>query len=156
MFLKVPFSDNWSLFIAYTEDLSSVVEEHNMDPNLYADNCQLNDHLLLSIPKMENCVDAVHKWSAFKHLQVNPSKTEVIWFGINVNLKELQSFDLRLHVGADTIAPVVALLDLGVILDGELTVAKHIAKIPTSLAPKASQTDSRSWDCHSACVGLCY
>ena len=53
-------------FIAYTEDLPSVVEQHNLDPYLYGDYGQLNDHLLLfdvsaTIPKMENCLDAVHK-----------------------------------------------------------------------------------------------
>ena len=72
-------------FIAYTEDLPSVVEEHNVDPYLYADDGQLDDHLLLfnvgaAIPKMENCVDVVHKWYASKRLQLNPSKTEVIWY----------------------------------------------------------------------------
>ena len=35
-------------FIAYTEDLPLVVEEHNVDPYLYAGDGQLNDHLLLS------------------------------------------------------------------------------------------------------------
>ena len=37
-----------------------MVEEHNVDPYLYADDGQLNDQLLLSdvgaaIPKLENC-----------------------------------------------------------------------------------------------------
>ena len=66
-------------FIAYTEDLQSVVEEHN-----YANDGQLNVHILLSdvsaaIPKMENCVDAGNKWYDSKRLQLNPSKTEIIW-----------------------------------------------------------------------------
>ena len=34
-----------------------------------------------------------------------------------------------LHVGAETIAPVDAVRDLRVILDGEMTMVKHIAKI---------------------------
>ena len=93
-------------FIAYTFNqwlkntmwtyiyLQSVVEEHNVDPYLYADDSHLNDQILLSdvcatIPKMENCVDAVHKWCAFKRLQLNPSETKVIWFGTNTNLKKL-------------------------------------------------------------------
>ena len=50
-------------------------------------------------------------------LQQNPSKIEVVWFGINSNLKKQQSVDLILHVGADTIAPVDAVSDLFVILD---------------------------------------
>ena len=125
--------------IAYTKDLPSVVEEHNVDPYLYADGGQLNDHLLPSditaaIPKMENCVDAVHKWCTSKRLQLNPSKIEVIWFGINVNLKKLQTVDLSLRVGADTIAPVDAVRDLGLILDRELwpsTSPKSLASATT-------------------------
>ena len=64
-----------------------------------------------------------------QNVQLNPSKTEVIWFGTNTNLKKLQRIDLSLHVGADTIVPVGAVYDLGVMLDGELTMAKHISKI---------------------------
>ena len=46
-------------FIAYSEDLPSVVDEHNANPHLYADNGQLTDHHLLSdvgaaTPKLEN------------------------------------------------------------------------------------------------------
>ena len=116
-------------FIAYT-----VVEEHNVDPYLYADDSQINDHLLLpdvgtATPRMENCMDAVYKWCASKPFQLRPSKTEVIWFGTNANPKKLRSVDLGLHVEAGTIVPVDAVRDLGVILDGELTMAKHIVKI---------------------------
>ena len=35
-------------FIAYAEDLPSVVEGHKVDPYLYVDDGQLKDHLLLS------------------------------------------------------------------------------------------------------------
>ena len=98
-------------FIAYTEDLLSVIEENKVDPYRYADDGQLNDHLLLydvgaAIPNMENCVDTVHRWHASKHLQLNPSKAAVIWFGTNAIPRKLQSVDLSLHVGADTSAPV--------------------------------------------------
>ena len=74
-------------------------------------------------------MDAVHKWCVSNHFQLNPSKTEVICFGTNAKLKEIQSADLSLHAGADTITPIDAVRDLGVILYGELTMDKHIAKI---------------------------
>ena len=47
-----------------------------------------------AIPKLENSKDAVHKWCASKHLQLNTAKKEVISFDINANLKKLQSVDL--------------------------------------------------------------
>jgi len=37
--------------------------------------------------------------------------------------------DLSLHVGAETIKPVSAVRDLGVILDDELTMKPHISKV---------------------------
>ena len=68
-------------------------------------------------------------WCASKRLQLNPSKTEVIWFITNTNLKILQSVDLSFRIGVDidTIAPVDAMHDLDVIL--MVTMAKHIAKM---------------------------
>ena len=55
---------------------------------------------------------------------------EVIWFGTNTNLKKLQSVDLTLHVGADTVTPADAVHDLGAVLDSERPImVKHIAKI---------------------------
>jgi len=41
--------------------------------------------------------------------------------------------DLSLHVGAETIKPVSAVRDLGVVLDDELTMKPHISKV-TSVA----------------------
>ena len=36
------------MFIACIEDLLSMIEEHSVDPYLYADDGQLNDHVLMS------------------------------------------------------------------------------------------------------------
>ena len=80
---------------------------------------------------MENCVDTVHYLCASKRLQLYPSKTEVIWFGTNAKHKKLQSVDLSFHVGTDTIAPVDAVREVDVILDGELTSPKSPASATT-------------------------
>ena len=44
-------------------------------------------------------------------------------------LKHLQNTDLRLHVGADAIAPSEVVYDLGVFLDSELTMRQHVGKV---------------------------
>ena len=56
-----------------------------------------------------------------KRLQLNPSKKKVISFGNRANLKKLQTIDLSLHVGADTIVPVEAVQNFGAILDYDQT-----------------------------------
>ena len=78
---------------------------------------------------MESCVGAVHAWCSSKRLQLNPTKTEVIWLGTRATLGRLAATDLSLHVGTTTIAPVKIVRDLGVLLDSELTMHQHISKI---------------------------
>ena len=61
-------------------------------------------------------------------LQLNPSKTEVIWFGTKANLKKMENTNLTLHVGNDVINSVSSFRDLGVLLDNELSMKPHISK----------------------------
>ena len=71
----------------------------------------------------------VKKWCASKRLQLNPTKSEIIWFGTTTSLRRLQGLDLGLHVGNNIIKPVDVVRDLGVLLDSKLTMIKHISKI---------------------------
>ena len=59
-------------------------------------------------------------WCASRRLQLNASKTELIWFGSRANLSKLSSEHLVLQVGADNIQPAASVRDLGVHLDSEL------------------------------------
>ena len=59
-----------------------------------------------------------------RRLQLNPSKTEVIWFGTTHSLKKMESLDLSLRVGNDFIEPATVVRDLGVLLDSELSLKK--------------------------------
>ena len=56
-------------------------------------------------------------------VQLNLSKSEIIWFGTRATLKHLQNTDLHLHVEIDSIAPSDVVCDLGGFLDSELTAA---------------------------------
>ena len=121
-------------FVTYTEDLPAVIQRIAIDHNLYADDTQLSDELPItsiaaSISNIEHCVDAVHAWCSAKWLQLNPSKSEIIWFGSQAMLKRLENTNLSLHVGTDMITPTNAVRDLGVLLDSEMTTRQHISKI---------------------------
>ena len=108
-------------FVVYTEDLPAVIEQHHVDHDLYADETQLSDHPSISsvaesIANIENCVSDVNKRCASKRLQLNPTKSEIIWFGTITSLRRLQGLYLGLHVGNNIIKPVDVVRDLGVLL----------------------------------------
>ena len=75
------------------------------------------------------CVQEFHSWCASTRLQLNPAKTGLIWFGSRTNHRKTERMDLSLHVGNETIKPVSAVRDLGVLLDEELTMKQHISKV---------------------------
>jgi len=59
-------------------------------------------------------------------LQLNPAKTEVIWFGSRSSHRKTECIDLSLYAGDDVIKPVSVVRDLGVLLDEELMMKQHI------------------------------
>ena len=62
-------------------------------------------------------------------LQINPTKTELIWFGSQTNLKKIADLDLNLYIGLDIIKPVNVVRDLGVYVDSELSMKHHISTV---------------------------
>ena len=105
--------------LKFVEDLPSVIEKHELAHHLYADDTQITDHLQLTqaaaaITNIERCVESVQVWCTSKRLQLNPTKSERIWFGFKTSLHRLQGVDLYLNIGADIIAPLSVVRDLGV------------------------------------------
>ena len=115
-----------------TEDLPrTVFERYAIEHHLYVDDTQLLEESLItsvaaSISHMEHCIDAMHTWCSSKCLQLNPTKTEIIWFGTRASLKRLQHTYISLHVGVVAIKPTSVVRDLGVLLDSELSMRQHI------------------------------
>ena len=61
--------------VAYTEDLPTVVEQHHVDHDLYADNTQLSDHPSIAcvsdfVTNIENCNTSINKRCASKRLSI--------------------------------------------------------------------------------------
>jgi len=68
------------LFIMYTADLVSVVEQHGLSPHLYADDTQIYGFCPSSdvghlVQDISGCVDAVGDWMSSNRLQLNGDKT---------------------------------------------------------------------------------
>jgi hypothetical protein len=81
---------------------------------------------------LQLCVDEIIRWCASRRLQLNPVKTELIWFGTTTSLKKIKGVSLELIVGSDVIKPVSVVRDLGVLFDEELSMKQHINKVTST------------------------
>ena len=81
---------------------------------------------------MQDCVTAIHHWCDSRRLQLNPAKTELIWFGSHANLQKIATTDHSLRIDGNIIHSVDSVRDLGVVLDSELTLQRHVNKVACS------------------------
>lgn len=121
-------------FVAYTEDTSGVLSAHDVLYHLYADDTQAYDHCKLSdvpvlINSLTTSIDDLSQSLASHRLQLNESKTEFIWFGTRTSLAKIPPQYRTLSVGSSTVSSCDCVRDLGVYLDSELSMKKHVSKI---------------------------
>jgi len=124
-------------FISYTEDVVAIFHRNVVQHHLFADDKQL--YRAGKISEIDNirkelscCIAKVKQWCSSHRLQLNALKTELQWFGSRCNLRKIAAADLSLTVGDDVIKPVSLVRDLGVYLDDELTMKKHINRVVSS------------------------
>jgi len=124
-------------FTAYTEDITMVIDRHDTRSHLYADDtqvfasCRSEDSDSVRT-RLSNCAVEIATWCASRRLQLNASKTEVIWFGSRANLAKMSGRDCSVRIGAEVIKPSADVRDLGVQLDSELTMKRHVAIVAAS------------------------
>jgi hypothetical protein len=117
--------------------LESLIKRHYLGHHLYANDTQLIDgarilEIGVTIDCLQQCIEEIHSWCASRRLQLNYSKTEVIWFGTAASLKKLKNANLTVRIGSDVIQPVNVVRDLGVLFDEELSMKQHISKVTSS------------------------
>ena len=98
-------------FTAYTEDLADLINNHQLGYHLYADDTQLiaSTPVVLAqvdVDHLKQCVIDIQRWCASRRLQLNPAKTELIWFGSRTNLKTMATQDVSLCMDSSTIQHV--------------------------------------------------
>ena len=81
-------------FIGYTADLADLINSHQLSHHLYADDTQViasttTANAELTVDRVQQCVAEIHRWCSSRRLQMNPKKTEFIWFGSRANLEKL-------------------------------------------------------------------
>ena len=106
------------LFILYTVDLVSLVEQHGFRPHQYADDTQVygscrpfavtDFQLCLSA-----CVDDIAAWMLANRLQLNTGKTDLLWCATS---RRHQLPTSALRIGSDLVKPSASVRDLGTVI----------------------------------------
>ena len=112
--------------------LSVTIATYDLSYHLFADDKQLYTAVRPSeVPagcqRLVSCISDLQQWCASRRLQLNASKTELIWLGSRVALQKLSTTD-----SSTTIQPSSVVRNLGVLFDNELTFTQHVSKIVSS------------------------
>lgn len=124
-------------FITYTDDVVEIFCRHCVRYHLFADDKQVYTATTISDinsarQRLCSCIVDTRDWCSSRRLQLNASKTELMWFGSRASLLKMSAVDLTLMVGDDVIKPSTVIRDLGVYLDAELTMKQHVNRTASS------------------------
>lgn len=119
------------LFILYISEVTKIIQKHNFDVHLYADDVQIYGSCLpsstdLLSARLSICLDEVMEWFKSNHLLLNESKTEFVW--LYSNRCRLAAPSAPIRIGSSWKTPVSSARCLGVHIDSELSFRGHITK----------------------------
>ena len=120
------------LFTLYTTPLSSVIQSHNLDHHLYADDTQIYVSLTTpdtcrSLNQLRDCLQDVSLWMKNSKLKLNADKTEFLIIGTSTQRAKLNGF-FPTHILSQSITPAASVLNLGVTFDENFNFKQHISK----------------------------
>ena len=123
------------ILILYTADLVRLVEKHNLQPHLYADDTQVYGACLPSATKqlqdkISACLAEIALWMRSNRLQLNTAKTEALW--CSSGRRQHQIPTAAVQVGPDVVSPVRSVRDLGLYLDSDVSMKTHISRSVSS------------------------
>ena len=123
------------LFILYTADLVALIESHDLSPHLYADDTQIIGSCLPSNTttlrlRMQTCIADVGCWMSSNRLQLNTSKTEVMWCSSLRRRHQVPSDSFV--IGPDSVKPIDYVRDLGLYLDSTMSMRVHISRLTST------------------------
>ena len=126
-----------TLFVLYAADVIPLIEACGLSVHAYADDLQVYCHVdptqsTLLLARMADCIARVERWTSSNRLRLNPSKTELIWLG-SPRRRQQCTTDVMIVSGA-TIKPSQVVRDLGVVVDGDLS----LCLLYTSPSPRDS------------------
>ena len=123
----------------FTEPIGAIIRQHAITPHFYADDSQLYTHFQpdssdsrqCAVLKIEKCCADVKEWMTSNYLKLNDNKTEVVKFGTKKQLSKTDSLT-SVNIGNSVINISPSAKNIGVLLDSELKMIKHINYISSS------------------------
>ena len=120
------------LYVLFTAEIPQIIRSSGLSAHQYADNVQAYVHCRAAgsvdaMDRLQVVLDDLHRWMQSNWLKLNPDKTQLIWLG---NRYQLQKIDHQLlSVRFPGVVFQDSVIDLGVTLDGELTMSTHVGNI---------------------------
>jgi hypothetical protein len=78
------------------------------------------------LERLSACFSDLSDWCASRRLQLNASKTELIWFGLRSIIRRIVDENRSISLCSTVLKSVVVVRNLGVLFDSELTMKQHI------------------------------
>lgn len=119
------------LFILYVSDIPSIVQRHNLNIHMYADDvliygsCHASSETSLC-SRISLCLDDIILWCRSNRLLLNAEKSQFLWCSSRPRLKCIPTNQIR--IGDTFVSPVTSAKFLGVHLDSCLTFSSHVTK----------------------------
>jgi len=123
------------LFILYAADVMDIAKKHGVCIHAYADDLQIYMscnavNQQTAVAKILACVADIDSWMTSNRLKLNADKTEFVWLGTYQQLRKISSQSLC--VGGTNVTPSAKARDLGVLIDGELSMSDHVSNVVSS------------------------
>jgi Reverse transcriptase (RNA-dependent DNA polymerase) len=118
------------LFLLYTADVGDLATSLGLSSHFYADDSQIYTSgppstALQQRIRMERGIERIADWMRSNRLRLNPEKTDFLWCATSRRCVNLDTSALSI-CGA-MIAPSSFVRDLGVLLESDLSMRRHVA-----------------------------
>jgi len=118
-------------FTAYVSPIARLISSFGVLHHTYADDTTLfvSFDLPFSSVFLNDCTSALSSWFLFNGLQLNPSKSEVMWVGTRSQLQKADAFLGDIKIASVPIVPSSKIKMVGVTFDSKLTFNDHISEV---------------------------